>query len=198
VIIIKKRVTTVASLLACVCLICISCISAAINNNGQRQSVVSGYDFPVKPGTAEWINLGTMEERVKACQISDDILKKMSTDELIETVLDYPYMGDLYAFNSYNIGFDVVTERFNGMRELLSRNDLAAKLLLKYQNTDIIRDVKDITNKKILDLDYIETLLDREKILSKFSKEQLKDLVKEKAQKNKLRSQHPDIYGVTQ
>lgn len=37
---------------------------------------ISGYDYPIKPGTREWIELGDSYDRVQACQIPDEKLKK--------------------------------------------------------------------------------------------------------------------------
>jgi hypothetical protein len=55
------------------------------------KAAVSGvYDYPVKPGTAEWKALGSHVEMLKVCQIPDSNLTRMSTADLLETVLNYP------------------------------------------------------------------------------------------------------------
>ena len=56
----------------------------------------------------------------------------MTTEALVETVLDYPLMVSLYAFNSISKGFEVLAEQFNGMAELIQRDDGAEKLLNAY------------------------------------------------------------------
>ena len=47
-------------------------------------------------------------DRVDACQLSNDAIENMSTEELLQTVLAYPFMIDLYAFDTYRAGFEHV------------------------------------------------------------------------------------------
>ena len=57
----------------------------------------------------------------------------MSTEGLIETCLAYPLMGNMMAYNSIYDGFLKHIETFNGLRELLSREDAGPLLAAKYQ-----------------------------------------------------------------
>jgi hypothetical protein len=81
------------------------------------------WDYPVKPGTEEWESLKTHSEKVAICQIPIDVLKKISTDDLIEVCLNYPLNFDFYAYNSIKDGIVKVKDRFNGLQELLARKD---------------------------------------------------------------------------
>lgn len=58
------------------------------------------WDFPVKPGTAEWKSLKDRYEQMKACQIPDDVLPSLSTEQMIELCLSYPLLIDILAFNN--------------------------------------------------------------------------------------------------
>lgn len=49
----------------------------------------SGWDYPVKPGTAEWRSL-SYEERIASQQIPLETLNSMSTKELFQAWLDLP------------------------------------------------------------------------------------------------------------
>jgi hypothetical protein len=42
---------------------------------------------------------------------------------LVETVLDYPLLGNMWAFDSLKAGFDSVLSYFNGLQELVNRED---------------------------------------------------------------------------
>ena len=64
-----------------------------------------------------------MISRRQACQIPEDILHDMTTDALFQTVLDYPFISDIYAFNNLSTGYETVKRRFNGLQELETRSD---------------------------------------------------------------------------
>ena len=86
------------------------------------------WDFPVKPGTAEWKSLKNRHERCNACQIPDDVLPVLSTEQLIEVCLRYPFLIDIRAFDNILTGFDKYSRDFNGFRELIKRSDAALVL----------------------------------------------------------------------
>lgn len=83
--------------------------------------------YLIKPGTEEWIKLGTVENKKEACRITEETLKQMSNEELIEAVLDYPFLVDLYVFGLHSEAVYGVAERIyeecDALRELLSRPD---------------------------------------------------------------------------
>ncbi len=73
------------------------------------------YDYPVRPGMDEWGTLGS-SAKYDVCQIPEDILKKMTTRALVETVLDYPRLLIYTAHNDMQMGFDMLVENFNGLQ----------------------------------------------------------------------------------
>ena len=77
--------------------------------------------LPHKPGTEAWQALSTHEDMLKACQIPAEILKTVSTEELIELCLAYPLLGDIFAYNGIQEGISKVSARFNGLQELFKR-----------------------------------------------------------------------------
>ena len=64
------------------------------------EKIADLYDFPIKPGTEEWKAMVSHDEMLKACQVPELVLQKMSTEGLVETVLNYPLYGDMKAHNS--------------------------------------------------------------------------------------------------
>lgn len=78
-------------------------------------------------------------ERVLASQIPRDELKKMSTEELITAVLEYPCFIDMIFYNTYQEGYEVVRDNFNGLRELMSREDSGEYLLEAYKNVEFLK-----------------------------------------------------------
>ncbi|MCL2131621.1 MAG: BACON domain-containing protein [Lentimicrobiaceae bacterium] len=93
------------------------------------------WDYPVKPGTPEWIALGSTAARIDTCQIPDNILNSLSTACLTKISLQYPFILDMIAaFNSLRDGFDNFFEKFNGIRELYNREKALNKLLKEYHS----------------------------------------------------------------
>ena len=97
---------------------------------GQNQSQI--YDYPVRPGTAEWANLKTSQQMIDACQIPDDIIKNLSTNHLVNLCITYPLLGDMLFASNFQDGFERLSKIFNGLQELLIREDAGVEMLKAY------------------------------------------------------------------
>ena len=64
-----------------------------------RQQVNKAHVYEVLPGSSEWDNM-TPEEREDSCEVSLSEVQDMTTDALVETVLNYPYLINIYAYES--------------------------------------------------------------------------------------------------
>ncbi|MDR1102936.1 MAG: hypothetical protein LBL42_04170 [Tannerella sp.] len=49
------------------------------------------WDYPVKPGTDGWIQLHSHDDMIDVCQIPEAVLSGLSTADLTDICLDYPY-----------------------------------------------------------------------------------------------------------
>lgn len=123
----RKRQKIVPFLLLIVCLF-VATIGAAENTEPQY-TIDTPYEYPILPGTQEWIDLGNVVDRREACQIPEEILHNMTTDALVETVVCYPFRSDMYAFNDFQTGYETIKRRFNGLQELERRTDCLDALL---------------------------------------------------------------------
>ena len=64
------------------------------------------YVFLIKPKSDEWKQL-TIFERKASLQIPDDVLANISTEGLLETCLDFPYLFEIWFHGSnYQNGFE--------------------------------------------------------------------------------------------
>ena len=89
----------------------------------------AGYLYPIRPGTAAWESLADHQAMVDACMIPDNILKTMSTDALIQSILSYPLIADIFAYTDWTYGLQIVTKNFNGLEEFSSRTDSGASIV---------------------------------------------------------------------
>ena len=97
------------------------------------------YDYPVRPGTPEWAEFTDHQQMIDACEIPESILHSMTTEALVDTVLDYPLFINIYLSDTTTSnGYENAKEVFNGLTELANRPDAASILLDKYQKSDVI------------------------------------------------------------
>lgn len=100
------------------------------------------WDYPIKPKTEEWKKLKGNKAKVDACQIPEDVLRDISTDDLMSLCLRYPPLYNVYAFNNRNTGLKFLFEHFNGIREFAKRERAVDKLREQY-----ISDISDFPGK---------------------------------------------------
>lgn len=94
-----------------------------------NDTIATPYVYPVTPVMDEWKNFNSHSEMIQACQIPEDILSCMSTEALAETVVNYPLLSDMLAWSDATLGFQSVLDSFNGLQELLAREDGVTYLL---------------------------------------------------------------------
>lgn len=100
----------------------------------QKQEIQTPYQYPIVPGTEAWENFESRPEMVAACQIPQDILERLSTDALLQTILDYPFLSEMTMFYrtseecEQELGFWHIANSFNGLQELLNRGDALSTL----------------------------------------------------------------------
>lgn len=169
----------------------------AYDTDDSENNIVSGYDYPIKPGTREWVEAGNAYERVQACQIPIEILDKLSTEELIESVINYPFLMDIYAFDSLQAGFESVAERFNGLEELMKRDDAVYKILSKYKNLEVDESLDKKSEESIFILASLEVILGQDELIEQLDENQKMELEKELESKYLLKKSNSDVYGFT-
>ena len=91
------------------------------------------WDYKVKNFTEEWEQL-TTEERTNNCQIPENVLDSLSTDDLVEICMRNPLLiAWSRSFYHFDDAPDGLFENFNGARELFKREDAYKGLLKWYQ-----------------------------------------------------------------
>ena len=88
----------------------------------------TGYRYPVLPLMSTW-PYGNPGEMLRVCQIPEDVLATMSTDELLQSVLMYPMWINAMVYSSMEQGNAMVRRSFNGLAELCEREDRCECLL---------------------------------------------------------------------
>lgn len=142
------------------------------------------FDSVTKPEI--WKTFQTLEEMQSACQIPDDVLSNLSTEELVQICMDYPLFGNYLAYDNETFGIKKVMAGFNGFEELKKRTDAAEKLLDRYANVNVMALNEDRENAEIypnLKLGYLEMIICSGEIESLYQGEALQRLENLQAQK---------------
>ena len=69
--------------------------------------------------------------------------------------MDYPFLIDMYAYGDTSLGYEVVSETFNGLAELESRPDGLSTLVEIQQEQDIQE-----SNSQSIRAMYLDVLID--------------------------------------
>jgi len=86
------------------------------------------YNYPIYPGMDAWSNFSTGQQMAQACQVPSKIVKKQSTQALIQAIWEYPLLFDILHRGQYQMDFDAFSNH-NAYRELTNRKDAAQCLL---------------------------------------------------------------------
>ena len=161
------------------------------------------WDYPIKPGTEKWKNLTTGQAMIDVCQIPADILQNMNTVDLIQTCLNYPLKGNIYAYANIKDGVEHISLQFNGFEELLLRKDNFKNLKLKLDqnrvnlNNNLVSD-KNMAEKGEIMLDFalIESFLSFDTVLSNSDYDQRKQLAEATKEILDYKLQNNDKFGI--
>lgn len=97
----------------------------AINVYGQ-------YKVPFMDGDESWTQQRTVMDRIGALQIPVVAIESITTEDLLDACLEFPYLIDLIFYEVNNGGFDKVMMEFNGFPELLKRDNIVEVALGRY------------------------------------------------------------------
>ena len=92
-------------------------------------SVTAPYQFPVQPGTPEWVELSANARRA-ACRLPAGLAEQMTSEALLETALDYPFNASMYVSSDLEWMF--------GKRAALAGNDALAELVTRPDAEEVI------------------------------------------------------------
>jgi len=133
-------------------------------------------------------------------QIPEATLTTMPTEELIKAYLNSRFTDYIFWYNDIETAFRRAYNDFNGLRELLKREDAAQKLIEFYQKMEPGAYELDWEPVKkgafTFSFVFVEALLAHESILDKLTKSEAKTLLAELLKKNELKTLHPQMYSM--
>ena len=170
------------------------------SSSTDNTKIVDKYHFPDISKMNDWERPTIIQDRLAALQIPDAVLASISTEGLLETCLDFPYLIDIFHANDYQTGFNALVEEFNGFREILKRSDLTTALIGKYNRVGT--DVKGLRMLNIIEQGMfsfrhfvLEFMLAQDVVLNNLNKEQEETLFLLTVEHKKIKSSYTDIFS---
>ena len=133
------------------------------------------YQFPITPDMDEWRELDTFEKMLDATQIPEEILKEMTDEDLVETVLNYPLLSNLILYNSYQEGYEMLKYQFNGLEYLANRN-VASILLERYKVLVFREKMANLKDSEFLSGLLLLILLEQDDFRNQLNDEEIREL----------------------
>jgi hypothetical protein len=157
------------------------------------------WDYPVKPGTEGWKKCNSPEEIYRTLQIPEKVLTGIDTKSLVQLCLDYPAPSVFYISNTPRQGFEGFYNQFNGIRELMNREDAGMELLDKYveMSMDDFNPLWPLEEqgKFVEKFYYAELFLTQPSIIKSFGEQERRILLKESVRKYEMKRSREDLFG---
>jgi hypothetical protein len=155
------------------------------------------YTFSKVSNPDVWKTFKNLEEMFAACQLPEDYLKQVSTENLIATCMNYPLFFIYSAYNNELDGINVIMDNFNGFDELKKRDAAAEKIIDCYAAMEVETGNAVVPVKNsILHLGFLELLIASEKIPDMFSEQNAAKLEKAMSFRYQEKLRHPDVYSI--
>jgi hypothetical protein len=153
------------------------------------------YEYPIVPGTPEWFEMKSFPEKIEACKIPEDKAKAMSTEALIETILNHPIWTIYFAYDMsivYNIySEDIIV----ALQELEQRKDADELLLARYQADQVApMSLDNATDEDGSKSEFLEILLAQPVFNDGLNETELESLDEEAAKKAEIRQTDGKAY----
>lgn len=123
----------------------------------------------------EWDSVKTKDDVVEISQIPETLVKNLSTKELLKLVVESPLVSDIYIYGNSLESLMSVADEFNGLRELLQREDCLEVVTEAYKNIEIVKPYRP-------DLEALETEQDVVEYINKALKDD--ELLKQDLEEN--------------
>lgn len=97
----------------------------ALNENknvNRDKEIITPYNYPATPGTDVWDSLD-IDTKISISSISENTAGNMTTSALLITTLQYPFIINIYAYDTIEEGINIVKGYFSPLSELVERTD---------------------------------------------------------------------------
>ena len=110
-------------------LLIFSSIILYADNQEKTDQNFSGFKYKITPKDEGWKTFTTRDQMVQACSIPSEILKKMTTKEVVDAVVDFPlFITNMYAYSTDEEAIKALLDISDAFTELTTRKDSGKEL----------------------------------------------------------------------
>ena len=102
------------------------------------------YQFPVTTDSPDWAELAEAGLARNACRMPAGLAEQMTSEALLETALDYPYVTDMLAYSNPVQGFWSNANYNDALAELVTRPDAAAVVEGAFSKLPPLTEITDV------------------------------------------------------
>lgn len=159
----KRTMKTMLRVLIIVALFVLS-FSAQVQASSEIGLINQMHDYSFTKDS-KWGKM-PLSERLESCKIPSEKAERMTTEALLNSILDNPFMVHIIAFDTFEKGFRKICNNFPEVKSLISRNDLGSVIL---KSTKTIISSRGTSNREIVKKIYATVLFSQPEIVSKLS-----------------------------
>ena len=193
----KKKALFVLAISA-LCVICAVVILIQFTKDsagGRSYSITEPYDYDSITGTPEWRGIQLRSDRGARLAIPEDVYLNMTTEALLKSVVSYPFLIDMSAFDSYRVGFLTLyqerKELYPEINEMVNRTDFSSVLIKEYVDMPIVHPVWEYN----IYLEHMEILIAQPEVTGGLSDEDTRTLAEIAKQKHDEKTAANHIYS---
>lgn len=93
--------------------------------------------FITEDNVSAWTSIVRLEDRFKACNVPELVVKRLSTNALVKSALNYPMNYLVFAYDDPQTAINLICDRSNLHKELLKRQDAYRILVERFALTDV-------------------------------------------------------------
>ena len=152
--------------------------------------------------SSAWTALRSLDERFDACSVPDDLLRRMTTDALVGSAVNYPLNYLIYVYNDPMSAVELIFENSPLHRELAARNDAPAELVQLFSEASMKIGQETLLTNETKQLSYtdeifLEYLISHDNFSKKLDTETTSILREAVDAKARDRLANPDIYSIS-
>ena len=104
-------------------------IGSLLFGGGTKSFFQDHYVYPITVQSEDWFDYSVLEKN-EMLRISQSVLEQMNEKQLIEAIADFPYLVDIYVFDTIEDGLEHFKNTCSAYAELITRNNYQSSLNL--------------------------------------------------------------------
>lgn len=111
-----------------------------VNAENYRENVYNEVNIELQHSIKNQNKNLSIAERYESLNIEKNKLSAIDTEDLINLILEYPLLGNIFAYDNLLEGLSVIEKEFNPIKELIHRNDAKKLIENRLNNSELKKD----------------------------------------------------------